>query len=171
MPILQSGEKDIAALESLLNSAYRGEASKNGWTTEANLLKGELRTDAATLRGLIQTPGAIFLKYVNAQNEIGGCVFLHQKENRLYLGMLSVSPWIQAKGIGKQLMNAAENYAREKNCSSVFMKVISVRYELVAWYERQGYRRTGETEPFPEDTRFGIPLQPLEFIILEKNLV
>jgi ribosomal protein S18 acetylase RimI-like enzyme len=170
MTITIAGNKDIDELVSLLNSAYRGESSKKGWTTEANLLKGDLRTDANTLRDLLQTPGATFLKGINEQNQIEACVFLHKKGDKLYLGMLSVSPLIQAKGIGKQLMQAAENYAKENQCSSIFMKVISVRHELIAWYERQGYRRTGETEPFPTDNRFGIPVEPLEFIILEKNI-
>ena len=84
--------------------------------------------------------------------------------------MLSVSPLVQAKGIGKQLMAAAEIFASEQACDSIFMKVISIRHELIAWYERQGYSNSGKTEPFPVDTRFGIPTQPLEFIILEKTI-
>jgi ribosomal protein S18 acetylase RimI-like enzyme len=88
----------------------------------------------------------------------------------MYLGMLSVSPFIQAKGIGRQLMNTAEDYAKNHNCSSIFMKVISIRHELIAWYERKGYKTTGETEPFPADNRFGIPVKPLEFVIMEKKL-
>jgi ribosomal protein S18 acetylase RimI-like enzyme len=170
MPILIAAATDIPALEELLNSAYRGEDSKKGWTTEADLLEGDLRTDAATLHQLMQTPGAVFLKYINEENKIEGCVFLHKKENKLYLGMLSVSPWIQAKGIGKELMATAEDYARDQQCTSIFMRVISVRHELVAWYERKGYRKTGETETFPTDNRFGIPTQPLEFIIMEKEV-
>jgi ribosomal protein S18 acetylase RimI-like enzyme len=161
---------DVPALVSLLNSAYRGDASKKGWTTEADLLKGDLRTDKATLSKLMQTPGAVFLKYVNDKNQLEGCVFLDKKESRLYLGMLSVSPLIQAKGIGKQLMTAATEYASRQNCDCIFMKVISVRHELIAWYERQGYIKTGKTEPFPTDQRFGIPTQPLEFIIMEKEI-
>jgi ribosomal protein S18 acetylase RimI-like enzyme len=168
MPIHTATENDIPAIVTLLNSAYRGEASKKGWTTEADLLKGDLRTDDATLHKLMQTPGAVFLKYLNDNNEIEGCVFLHDKGNRLYLGMLSVSPLIQAKGTGKQLMAAATEYARQQNCGSIFMKVISVRHELIAWYERQGYIKTGETEPFPADDRFGVSTQPLEFVIMEK---
>jgi len=84
--------------------------------------------------------------------------------------MLSVFPWIQAKGIGKQLMAAAEVHAKAEKCNSVFMKVISVRYELIEWYERKGYARTGNTEPFPTDKKFGIPTRGLEFIILEKRI-
>ena len=170
MPVLTATPDDIPALVALLNSAYRGDASKKGWTTEADLLKGDLRTDDVTVHKLMETPGAVFLKYINEGNEIIGCVFLHKKERRLYLGMLSVSPLVQAKGIGKQLMNAATNYASDQQCLSVFMKVISVRHELVAWYERHGYSKTGETEPFTADDRFGIPAQPLEFVILEKVL-
>ncbi len=170
MPILTATSADIPALVALLNSAYRGDASKKGWTTEADLLKGELRTDEATVKELMQTPGAVFLKYVNEENNLAGCVFLHKKENKLYLGMLSVSPMIQAKGIGKQLMAAAAEHAQQQNCTSIFMKVISVRHELVNWYERHGYQKTGETEPFPAGNRFGVPTQPLEFVILEKNI-
>ncbi len=170
MPILHATADDIPALEELLNNAYRGENSKKGWTTEADLLEGDLRTDAATLRDLMQAPGAIFLKYVNWENRLEGCVFLQKNENRLYLGMLSVSPLIQAKGIGKELMTEAENFARSKGCSSIFMKVISVRHELVGWYERKGYYATGDTEPFPGNNRFGIPTQPLEFIIMGKKV-
>jgi len=170
MAITQATIEDIPALEKLLNGAYRGEDSKKGWTSEADLLQGELRTDAETLHRLMQTPEAVFLKYINEQNVIEGCVFLQKQESKLYLGMLSVSPLVQAKGIGKQLMFEGEAYSRKQNCSSIFMKVISVRDELVAWYERKGYHKTGRTEPFPRDDRFGVPTQPLEFIIMEKKL-
>ena len=170
MPIQTATPDDIPALERLLNTAYRGEASKNGWTTEADLLEGDLRTDAATLHQIMHTEGAVLLKYTNEDNDIEGCVFLQKNKDRLYLGMLSVSPWVQSKGIGKELMATAENYAKAQSCSCIFMKVISVRHELIAWYERKGYCKTGKTEAFPTDNKFGIPTQPLEFIILEKIL-
>jgi len=170
MAILTAVTEDVPDLVTLMNNAYRGDISKKGWTTEANLLKGDLRTDEATLYKLINLPGARLLKFVNKKKEIQGSIFLQKKENRLYLGMLSVSPLVQAKGIGKQLMAAAEIFASEQACDSIFMKVISIRHELIAWYERQGYSNSGKTEPFPVDTRFGIPTQPLEFIILEKTI-
>lgn len=170
MPIIPAVEKDIPAIVALLNSGYRGEASKKGWTTEADLLQGEVRTSEDLLNILMQKPGAVFLKYLDDQDNLLGCVFLEKKERKLYLGMLCVSPLVQAKGIGRQLMTAAESYARDKECTSVFMKVISARHELIAWYERQNYRRTGLTEPFPVDDRFGIPVLPLEFIIMEKEV-
>jgi GNAT superfamily N-acetyltransferase len=170
MPIQIANEHDIPGLESLLNSAYRGDGSKKGWTSEADLISGELRTDASTLRDLFKTPGAVFLKHSSDAMTIDGCVFLHQIAQRLYLGMLSVSPLIQAKGIGKLLLAAAEERAKRLGCQAIFMKVISARTELIQWYERKGYSRTGETEPFPTDGRFGKPTQALEFIILEKKL-
>jgi ribosomal protein S18 acetylase RimI-like enzyme len=85
--------------------------------------------------------------------------------------MLTVAPHLQNSGIGKQLLAAAESYARTHQCSFIVMSVISVRSELIQWYERHGYRKTGETKPFPmHDQRFGIPKQHLEFLILEKKL-
>jgi len=99
-----------------------------------------------------------------------GCVFLHKKDNRSYLGMFSVSPSAQGKGIGKKLLAAADNYAREQNCTSIYMTVITVREELIAWYERNGYQKTGRVLPFPVDERSGIPTQPLEMLVLEKHL-
>jgi ribosomal protein S18 acetylase RimI-like enzyme len=170
MSIIPALEGDIPALVALLNSGYRGEASKKGWTTEADLLQGEVRSSEDLVNTFMKNPGAVFLKYLDDQNNLQGCVYLEKKERKLYLGMLCVSPLIQAKGIGRQLMTAAENYARDKKCSVVFMKVISARHELIAWYERQHYTHTGLTEPFPADDRFGIPTRPLEFIIMEKEI-
>lgn len=169
MPVLLATLQDIPELVALINSAYRGDASRKGWTTEADLLKGEIRTNEGTVEQLLQTEGAVFLKYCNEQKEIEGCVFLQKNENKLYLGMLSVSPVQQAKGTGKQLMSAAASYAKQQNCDSIFMRVISVRYELINWYAKQGYYQTGQTEAFPNDNRFGIPTQPLEFLIMEKK--
>ncbi len=168
MTISIASKEDIQVLVALINSAYRGDASKKGWTTEANLLKGDLRTDISTLTGLIENPQSVILKYTTAENVIAGSVYLEIQEKGLYLGMLTVSPQLQAAGIGRQLLVAAEEYAKEKECPCIFMSVISVRHELIAWYERHGYKNSGETKPFPDDDRFGIPTQFLEFIIMEK---
>ena len=105
----------------------------------------------------------------NEDGEIKGTVFLRKAGKKLYFGMLSVSPLLQDKGIGKQLMTCAETYAKENSCHSIFMRVISVRHELIAWYERKGYSKTGETEAFPQNNQFGIPTQPLEFLVMEKQ--
>lgn len=84
--------------------------------------------------------------------------------------MLTVSPELQAKGIGKQLLAAAESMAKSEGCKTIQMTVISVRKELIAWYERHGYAATGETAPFPTDPKFGLPKQSLAFIVLEKQM-
>jgi len=161
---------DIPELVILINSAYRGESSKKGWTTEADLLDGQ-RTDIESLGMLLNKPGSVLLKYVNAENKISACVNLQQQERKLYLGMLTVSPTLQGSGIGKKLLAASEQYARENNFEAIRMTVISIRLELIAWYERHGYNRTGETQPFPTgDPKFGIPKQFLEFVVLEKNI-
>jgi ribosomal protein S18 acetylase RimI-like enzyme len=164
-----AGEKDIPALNILINSAYRGEGSKQGWTTEADLLGG-IRTNEELLKELMQAPDAVILKY-EEENKILGCVYLKQEGNKIYLGMLTVAPQLQNKGIGKILLAASEDESRKRNCVAIFMSVISVRAELIDWYEKRGYYNTGKTKPFPEnDPNFGIPKQPLEFIILEKDI-
>jgi GNAT superfamily N-acetyltransferase len=170
MSISIAQSKDISALVSLMDNAYRGEGSKQGWTSEADLFIGNKRTDEETLSKLIHKPGAIFLKYTNESGIIEGCVFLHKKGARLYLGMFSVSPVAQGKGIGKRLLHAADEYAGEQHCSLIYMTVITVREDLIAWYEKNGYQRTGKVLPFPVDERFGIPTRPLEMIVLEKQI-
>lgn len=160
---------DIPRLNALVNNAYRGDYSKKGWTTEADLLGG-IRTDEQALHEIIDDPQSVLLKYV-LDNEIVGCVHLRKDDDELYLGMLTVSPELQAKGIGKQLLVAAEDEARKRNCRAIYMTVISERKELIAWYERHGYVSTGERKPFPhDDPRFGIPKMSLEFVVLRKLL-
>ena len=162
-------EADIPALVRLVNSAYRGESSKKGWTTEADLLDG-IRTDEEGILNLIVQAGSVILKCTSHENELLACVNLQKQGAKMYLGMLTVSPLIQAQGIGKQLLNAAENHALEQGCSSVVMTVITVRQELIQWYERRGYHQTEERQPFPNDPRFGIPKRPLEFVVMEKEI-
>ena len=170
MRIMPASQSDTAALEKLINSAYRGEGSKKGWTTEADLLDGT-RTDQTNLLELINKPNGVILKCLSEEGEIIGCVNLEKNNDKLYLGMLTVSPNMQGAGIGKKLLVAADQYARENNCKRVYMTVISVRAELIAWYERHGFKKTGETKPFPIGEKFGIQKQPLEMIVLEKILL
>jgi GNAT superfamily N-acetyltransferase len=164
-----AGPADAAHLSQLVNSAYRGDGSKKGWTTEADLLGGQ-RTNEAGIREMLAEPDAVILKYTSEEGLLQGCVYLKKKATSLYLGMLTVSPELQAKGIGKQLLAAAESMARQAGCNTVEMTVISVRKELIAWYERHGYAPTGETAPFPSDPKFGLPKLSLEFIVLKKKL-
>jgi ribosomal protein S18 acetylase RimI-like enzyme len=159
--------QDIPQLEILINSAYRGEESKKGWTTEADLLKGK-RVEADALANIISQPEAVILKYCDNDNNLVGCVYLKQDNSSMYLGMLTVSPTLQAGGIGKKILQAAEKYAIDKKCDTIEMKVISIRYELITWYERHGFYNTGKVSPFPDDP-LSIQTQPLEFITMEKN--
>jgi ribosomal protein S18 acetylase RimI-like enzyme len=169
LKISQSVKEDIPALVTLINSAYRGEASRKGWTTEADLLGGE-RTNPNALEKIMERKNTTILKFCDEDAILKGCVYLEKKNDKMYLGMLTVSPMEQAQGIGKKLLAASEDHAARLNCSVVEMKVISVRDELINWYERHGYHKTGEVSPFIADTDFQIPKEPLEFITLEKKL-
>ena len=168
--ITPATDSDAPALNKLVNSAYRGDESKKGWTTEADMLDGT-RIDEDALRDLIGRPGTTILKYEEG-NDLLGCVELRNEGNKLYLGMLSVKPNTQGKGIGKKLLQAAEVSAKKMDCPIITMTVIDGRQELIDWYVRHGYLLTGERKPFVvPDTRWGVPKRELEFVVLEKVLV
>jgi ribosomal protein S18 acetylase RimI-like enzyme len=160
---------DIPALEQLLNAAYRGESSKAGWTTEANLISGDTRVNETMLREVIENSDSVMLIYLHA-GLLAACVNLQRHQQRLYLGMFAVAPHLQGRGVGKILLQAAEEYAYMQGYKSIYMTVISVRYELIAWYQKHGYAFTGDVKPFEEDGVTGKHLQTLEFIVLEKLL-
>jgi len=162
--------EDIPQIVDLLNSAYRGEGSKQGWTTEADLIAGEQRTDAANVMEVLNQTGSIILKYTDEKGQIIGTVNLQEHDRGLYLGMFAVSPLLQGAGIGKKLLKAADDYAKEVSVATIYMSVVSVRKELIDWYKRHGYAETGEHKPFVEDELTGRHLLPLEFITLEKNI-
>ena len=165
--ITQSTLQDVPSLNVLINSAYRGESSKKGWTTEANILEG-LRTTEEELTTTILDPKNTILKFTE-NNQIIGCVLLTAKEQQLYLGMLTVSPALQNSGVGKKLLQQAEIHAKNLELPKIVMTVISVRDELIAWYRRNGYEDTGAREPFPaSDVHIPIAEEPLEFIVMEK---
>lgn len=159
---------DIPALLSLLNKAYRGESAKEGWTHESHLISGEQRTTENTLQELMDKPGSVFLKYMDNNGQLTGCVNLQQDNKGIYLGMLSVMPRQQGGGIGKKLLKAAEDHAREKGCNKIHMTVISIRHNLIDWYKRHGYIDTGEKIAFAELEESGKHLQPLDFMVMEK---
>jgi ribosomal protein S18 acetylase RimI-like enzyme len=169
MPILQARPADAAELTRLVNSAYRGESSQKGWTSEAHLLGG-IRIDEATMAEYLQDVTVTILKYTNEEGAIVGCVYLQITRERLYLGMLTVSPGLQTNGIGRQLLHEAEVLAHKLFCNTIFMTVITTREELIAWYERRGYHNTGKIVPFPTDTKFGIPNQEIKLVVLEKEI-
>ncbi|MFV8369686.1 GNAT family N-acetyltransferase [Flavobacterium sp. LB2R40] len=167
--ITKATHTDVSLLNILINSAYRGESSKKGWTTEANLLEG-VRTTELELTETLVAPKNTILKFTKNEH-IVGCVLLIEKENQLYLGMLTVCPELQNSGIGKKLLEQAEIHASILGLSKIVMTVISVREELIAWYKRNGYTDTGIREPFPtSNVHIPITEQPLEFIVLEKSI-
>lgn len=169
LKITLASEADVKALNLLVNSAYRGESSRQGWTTETDLMDGT-RMDEAGLTGLINKEGTIVL-LCKEEDALLGCVELRKDADKLYLGMLSVRPDRQGKGIGKILLEAAEAHAKQQHCSKIYMTVISIRKELVDWYLRHGYELTGEKKPFVlPDISWGIPKQELEFVVLEKQI-
>ena len=160
---------DAAELNILVHSAYRGASSRQGWTTEADLLDGS-RTTPELLEEIIAKDSNTILKYVENET-ILGCVEFRKDANRAYLGMLTVTPSLQGKGIGKILLNEVEKQAKQIGCEAIYMTVISTRTELLNWYKRHGYSETGERKPFQfQDERWGIPKQKLEFMVLEKKI-
>ncbi len=161
---------DIPRLVALINSCYRGDASKQGWTTEADIIAGEIRTDEANIAEFMAVPTTTYLKCLHPEAGIVATVYLDKKGERLYLGMLSVDIAWQASGIGKRLLAAAEEHAFSVGCRAIFMQVIPARTSLMDWYMRHGYVATGERKPFDGDPKFGVPRVPLDFVILEKKL-
>lgn len=169
---------DLPEIARLVNSAYRGDGARQGWTHETDLLGGQ-RTDAQTLTEELSgpNPATILALRESAGSAILASVLLEQVQGghgvrRCYLGMLTVAPAVQAQGVGRVLLEAAENHARSMGAQVIVMTVIFLRDSLIAWYERRGYARTGETKPFPYgDERFGLPHRPdLHFVVLEKAL-
>lgn len=157
---------DVAALHPLIESAYRGDAAKAGWTHEADLLFDD-RTSAEELAGLIADPSRVIL-LAHRDDRLVGCVQVARAGDDLaYLGMLTVRPGLQAAGLGRRILAAAEDEARRRfSARRMEMTVIAVRTELIAWYARRGYAPTGETRPFPVDP----PRPELDFVVLEKAL-
>lgn len=172
MNISRAKLDDVKELEKLVNSAYRGEDSKKGWTTEAEILDG-IRVDEKALKELLEKPEVVILKLSDLDNRILGTVCLELKSPSLYLGMFAVSPLEQGKGIGKALLVAAESHALQNNCTKIIISVISTRLELIAWYSRHGYGATGNAIAFDDiEGRFGEPkVAAISLIEMEKVLI
>lgn len=164
-------QRDLPALHSLIESAYRGDSARRGWTHEADLLGGQ-RTDPAMLEAILADPTQHLL-VARASDGLAGCVSVTRlADGAGYLGLLTVDPARQAGGLGRRLIEAAEALARGWGAPRMEMTVIVQRADLIAWYERRGYARTGETRPFPlDDARFGLPQRrDLEFAVLARTL-
>ena len=162
---------DCDAIVALVESAYRGDTSRQGWTTEADMLDGR-RTDAAGVAEVIARPASTIM-LVESDGALLACAHVEKLATAGYFGMFSVRPTQQGVGIGRAVLAEAERIVRDEwHCLHMQMTVISIRDELIAWYERRGYRRTGVYKPFPYgDERFGIPKRDdLRFELLVKSL-
>ena len=162
-------EADFPSIVTLMNTAFRG---KEGWSIEGEYITGE-RTSISLLNEEIAKGALYLLAHDDATGALKGCVSLQPASpGKWYLGSLTVLPALQNSGFGRELLTASEQYAVAKGARTIEMTVVHVRESLISWYERRGYRRTGETRPFPyADTRYGIPTQPdLVFVVLEKHL-
>jgi len=167
-----AGSPDVAAIVGLVDSAYRGDASQAGWTTEADLLDGQ-RTDAEAVSAIVHARGSAML-VAEADGHLVGCCQLERRPGgEVYFGLFAVRPGLQGQGRGQEILAEAERLAREEwGAVIMVMTVLAQRRDLIAWYQRRGYRLTGRTRPFPYgEERFGIPRRPdLSFVELAKRL-
>jgi GNAT superfamily N-acetyltransferase len=166
---------DVPALLDLIHSAYRGDSSRAGWTSEADLLDGS-RIDEDLLHKDLTDPATSLFVVENPPGEGAGLLACAALVDRgggtAYFGTFAVRPTAQGRGTGNALLAHAEAHARAAGAVRLEMTVISRRTELIAWYLRRGYAPTGETRPFPYgDERFGRPRRPdLAFVVLTKAL-
>jgi GNAT superfamily N-acetyltransferase len=165
---------DVATVVDLVESAYRGERSKAGWTTEAELLGGQ-RTDAEAIAAVISAADSRLLLASDEHGDVIACCVIQQRrDGHSFFGTFAVRPGLQGGGVGKQVLAEAERVARDEwACDTIEMTVIGQREDLIAWYARRGYAATGEMRPFPYgDERFGLPQRDdLYFVVLTKSLV
>lgn len=169
----QADKDDAPALLALVRRAYRGEASRAGWTTEADLLD-DGRIEMPELRHKIAGPDSLVLVVESNGGLVACCELAHRGDGLAYFGLFAVEPTLQARGIGRRVLNEAERVVRERWSSTTMeMTVIGQRTELISWYERRGYVLTGERRPFPYDELGpgGALRDDLYFAVLRKLLV
>lgn len=161
--------QDVAAVVALVESAYRGDSSRKGWTTEADILDGR-RTDVEGITAIVENPDSVLL-IAERHGALVGCCELRHLGVSGYFGTFAVDPAEQGSGIGRKLLTHADDEAvRRWGATTLEMTVIAQRDDLIAWYERLGFVRTGERRPFPYgDDRFGRPRRDdLEFVVLSR---
>jgi ribosomal protein S18 acetylase RimI-like enzyme len=162
---------DAEVLVALIRSAYRGDTSRAGWTSEADLVEGD-RISAGQVRAMIERSGSLMLVAQNQSGIVACCQLENRGAGLAYFGTFAVSPEDQGAGLGRQLMAEAEHQAVTAFAASrLEMTVLAQQDKLIAYYERRGFRRTGETRPFPADPRYARPLRDdLYFVVLVKHL-
>jgi GNAT superfamily N-acetyltransferase len=162
---------DIPALVALIESAYRGESSRAGWTTEADLLDGQ-RIDAVMLAAQLSEPAVTVLQLDDTTGPLACAAVTDPGSGTAYFGMFAVRPTLQGTGIGSWMLRCAQEHARAHGAVRMELSVLWMRTELIDWYLRRGYRPTGGRVPFPHgDPRYGLPRRAdLEFLVLTTSL-
>jgi GNAT superfamily N-acetyltransferase len=167
-------EADYAEIIELVNLAFRGSVPSASWNVEAGVIEGQRLDDSLLREDLAAKPAAYLLIHRDEANgTLLGTVWLDPCEDGVWwLGLLTVKPDLQKRRLGRALLSAAEDFARQHGAHRIRMTVVHVRMELIAWYERRGYALTSETKPFPYgDERFGRPLRDdLHFVVLERDI-
>lgn len=162
---------DADTISTLVNSAYRGESSKVGWTTEAHFLDGQ-RTEPAEIKAIIDGKNSYILLGRQESQILGTCeLVVDDKAGELYFGMFTIKPTLQNQGLGKEFLSHVETLAKNWKLKKIKMTVITVRTELIEYYQRRGFRLTDELISFPKEERFGIPkIQDLKLVYLIKDI-
>ncbi len=167
-------EADYAGIVDLANLAYRGSGSTASWNIETGIIEGQRLNESLLREDLAAKPEAQLLTYRDdADGALLGTVWLEERKAGVWnLGLLTIRPDMQNRQLGRALLAAAEDFAKERGGRRIRMTVVNVRDSLIAWYERRGYRLNGETQPFPYgDERYGRPLRDdLRFVVLEKDI-
>lgn len=170
MKISRAILSDLPNICLLANNAYRGEEAKKGWTFESDFIEGDKRTDENDLFFLFSNEKAIFLIAKNEDEVMTGSVYLEAKNENLYMGMLSVEPILQGKGIGKLLVSNAIQYGQSLGLEKLQIQVVHLRTELILWYEKLGFISSDKMMPFEVPLEFGKPKVPLHFIEMYRIL-
>ena len=162
--------EDHPAVVAIVNRAYRGTSDHRGWNSEADLIAGDRVTLAELRQDLADSPDARLLVHRGVNGEVMACVRVEPEDSGTwYFGMLAIDPATQASGLGRRMLAAIDAHVRDRGGRRLRITVINVREQLIAWYERRGFVRTGEVEPLPEG--IGKPLRDdMNFVILAKSL-
>jgi N-acetylglutamate synthase-like GNAT family acetyltransferase len=173
MPVVcrRAVASDSENLVDLIRSAYRGEVSRGGWTSEADFVEGD-RIDTDQILSMIEGGDSCFLVLERAEEIVGCCHLQNRGGGNIYFGTFSVRPTLQGEGLGGHLLGEAEREASVAyGAAALEIAVLGQQEKLIEWYERRGFRRTGDTQPFPADEKFARPLRDdLYFVILKKDL-
>lgn len=163
----KASHQHIEALHRLINQAYRG---AEGWTRETHIVSGE-RISRDAVQSLVESDTS-HLFITRNKGEISACICVEAQHNSAYIGTFAVAPAYQNQGLGRHVLDQAERFARDiLGADTLNMVVISQRPELIAYYERRGYQRTGETENYPLDMNVGTPvIDGLSIEVLKKSV-